>query len=478
MSNSSLYIAKSSSKKTYKGVAFKCAYIINFYSSAMNNTKFSRNVMWRICLISISLTLLSACTTLNKQYHTQYDTCRTATPQTECQFSTVVDFHDATDSDTNYSLGFIEFDDQGQLHDRKQLSYLISDLYNRAANNNLIIVLFTHGWQHSAQHNDRYVINFHKILRKLSQQESQAARLEKRETRQIAGVYLGWRGRSLDIPGINATTFWERKNTAHTVGHGGVAEVLSRLEEIRNLKTTINTTKPITQTRLVILGHSFGGAIIYTALSQILLDRFVQTKGPVGIASDVRGFGDLVVLFNPAFEATRFLNHRLMSNERGHYFDSQLPVLAVMTSESDWATKYAFKAGRAVSTLFNTYKDIRYINHATNKEDIISEGEANRTAIGHFKPIETHFLEYKPDEKKESNMVTYQRVKAGWKADAPNTSIEFNYSILHHKNNSTGHNPYLIIQVDKRIIPNHSDIFSKAVGDFIRNFILLSVQDD
>lgn len=167
-----------------------------------------------------------------------------------------------------------------------------------------------------------------------------------------------------------------------------------------------------------------------------------------------------------------------MSNERGHYFDSQLPVLAVLTSESDWATKYAFWAGRTVSTLFNTYKDIKYVNKATNKEEILSEGSANRTAIGHFKPIETHFLEYKPDAKIEDDMVTYQRVQAEWNTDAPNTSIEFNHSILHHNNKSVGHNPYLIIKVDKRIIPNHSDIFSNEVGDFIRNFILLSVQDD
>ncbi len=420
---------------------------------------------------------MSACT-LNKQYHTQYETCHTAAPHIECKASTVVDFQDTADPDANYSLGFIEFDDQGQLHDRKQLSYLIDDLYSRADNNSLLIVVFVHGWQHNAQHNDRFVHNFHETLRMLSQEESQAARLEMRETRKIAGVYLGWRGRSLDIPGINATTFWERKNTAHTVGRGSVAEVLSRLEEIRNLKISMDQTNPITQTRLVIIGHSFGGAIVFTALSQILMERFVQTKGPVGVASDVRGFGDLVVLLNPAFEATQFLNHRLMSNERGHYFDSQYPVLAVLTSESDWATKYAFWAGRAVSTLFNTYKDIKYVNKATSTEEIISEGSANRTAIGHFKPIETHFLEYKPDAKAEDDMVTYQRVKKEWSEDAPGNTVEFNYSILHHQNNSVSHNPYLIIQADKRIIPNHSDIFSNEVGDFIRNFILLSVQDD
>lgn len=136
-------------------------------------------------MVSIGLILLSSCT-LNKQYHTQYETCLTATPQAECKSSTVVDFQDAADPDTNYSLGFVEFDDQGQLHDRKQLSYFIDDLYNRANDDSLLIVLFVHGWLHNAKHNDRYVINFHETLRMLSQEESQAARMEMRETRQLS----------------------------------------------------------------------------------------------------------------------------------------------------------------------------------------------------------------------------------------------------------------------------------------------------
>jgi len=42
---------------------------------------------------------------------------------------------------------------------------------------------------------------------------------------------------------------------------------------------------------------------------------------------------------NPAFEAELFSSLSDMSLERATYFESQLPVLAVLTSETDDATK-------------------------------------------------------------------------------------------------------------------------------------------
>ena len=40
-----------------------------------------------------------------------------------------------------------------------------------------------------------------------------------------------------------------------------------------------------------------------------------------------------------------------MSTARGTYFASQLPVMAILTSEAEYATRYAFPAGRFFSTL-------------------------------------------------------------------------------------------------------------------------------
>lgn len=115
--------------------------------------------------------------------------------------------------------------------------------------------------------------------------------------RKVVGIYVGWRGESIAIPGVNNITFWDRKNTAHEVGYLGMAELLLRLEEIRNIK---NTQEPPIKSRLVVIGHSFGGAAVYSATAQILADRFINSTKDKNYVGDAAGFGDLVVLLNPA----------------------------------------------------------------------------------------------------------------------------------------------------------------------------------
>jgi len=46
---------------------------------------------------------------------------------------------------------------------------------------------------------------------------------------------------------------------------------------------------------LVVIGHSFGGAIVYSALAQILESRFIQPQLDPLSTGDVQGFGNLVV---------------------------------------------------------------------------------------------------------------------------------------------------------------------------------------
>lgn len=420
---------------------------------------------------------VTGCAT-NRQYRTeQIQPCRLAKSDNQCATSSIQRYTDPDNPDTRYTLGFVEFDDQGQLHDRAQLRFLLDTLNADAAQHNLLMVVFVHGWKHNAAPGDGNIASFRKSLENLSELESIASQHEKRQKREVVGIFLGWRGLSLKVFGINNLTFWERKNTAHIVGQGAVAEVLARLEEIRNVKTVIDETSPPSQTRLVIIGHSFGGAVVYSALSQILMERFVQTKGPVGQTSDARGFGDLVVLINPAFEALRFMNLSDMANERGHYFPNQLPVMAVLTSEADWATKYAFWGGRLFSTLFQNDRDVTRINQASREQQEIDQSTATRTAIGHYAPIQTHYLQF-ADTKPQSNALkSYKTVQEGWDSDEPGGEIRFPGSVLKHLDHSVARNPYLLIKVDKHIIPNHSDIFDERVSAFLKHLILISTQD-
>ena len=106
------------------------------------------------------------------------------------------------------------------------------------------------------------------------------------------------------------------------------------------------------KSRLVLIGHSFGGAALYSATSQILADRFVDSRSGKNSVDTAKGFGDLVVLLNPAFEAMSYAPLYDMAQARCSYFDNQQPKLVVLTSESDDATKYLFPLGRMFSTFF------------------------------------------------------------------------------------------------------------------------------
>ncbi|GGO75474.1 hypothetical protein GCM10011348_00350 [Marinobacterium nitratireducens] len=381
-----------------------------------------------------------------------------------------------------YSLSFIEFDDQGSLWDRTQMSAALDTLAEDATRGELLLVVFVHGWKHSAAPGDPNIETFRQVLQRISANETYMAGLTGQPLRKVAGVYLGWRGGSVPLPWLENLTFWNRKKTAEKVGHGDVTEVLSRLEKLKRDRGSIDGDYGAV--RLVVVGHSFGGLVVQTALSQILANRFVVTTGPDGVQGDVENFGDLVVQINPAFEAQLYASLRDMSSERGTYFESQLPVLAILTSEADNATRYAFPAGRRVSTLFEKTRQVERWNGATQDYDSIDEGDANVTAVGHFRPYRTHRLypaqkggdvsAMSPGESLDAAMVAAR----GWHNDAPGRRIPFGSLMLEREAGTAARNPYLVVYVDRAIIPGHNEIDDPRVLEFVTQLIMISTVPD
>jgi hypothetical protein len=426
---------------------------------------------------------LAACAPF-QQYRTVYpEVCVSPTPAPPPECATHALQQLPTAHGNRYLLGFIEFDDQGQLWDRKQMADVLGKLEREAGTKELLMVVFVHGWKHSAAPGDENIETFRKALAQLSDSEARIAGLTGIAPREIAGIYLGWRGGSVTVPLLKELTFWDRKNTAQKVGHGSVTEVLSRLELVRDTKHSMEPGSR--RTRLVIVGHSFGGAVVHTALGQILANRFVQTVGPAGFQSDVRGFADLVVLINPAIEATQFSSLSDMATERGTYFAAQLPVVLELTSEADYATRYAFPLGRWFSTWFEkTRPDVKRRNAVTRREETIDESDANVAAIGHFEPYRTHRL-YPLSEREraqlkalstEESVRLFAQTSADWAHDAPGSKIPFGDVMLERTVSSAGRNPYLFTYVDKRLIADHNDIDDPRVIEFIKQLILISTQ--
>ncbi|MDP6183530.1 MAG: hypothetical protein QF609_06915, partial [Gammaproteobacteria bacterium] len=207
-------------------------------------------------------------------------------------------------------------------------------------------------------------------------------------------------------------TFWDRKETAQKVGRGSVTEVLERLELVKLNKNAalanelqrkqfskcregtastqacfenaLKESRRKGRTRPIVIGHSFGGAVVYSAVSQVLKDRHFPVKSsPNNPGSSngnnehaVEGFGDLVVLINPAFEANFYSTLENMTNEKRTYSSHQRPVLAILTSEADDATGKAFPAGRWFSTIFETERTVKTKSAVNPKEQrTINQGQ-------------------------------------------------------------------------------------------------------
>ncbi len=384
---------------------------------------------------------------------------------------------------SEYLLSFVEIDDQGQLRNRRQMTALLKYLSGIAEKESVLINVFVHGWHHNADPEDENVQGFKNILEELSKAQPNSNK------RKLVGIYVGWRGESIEAPLVKYLTFWDRKNTAQDVGDLGLTELLLRLEKITHNR---NELLPPKKSRLVTIGHSFGGAVVYSATAQILLSRFIESQHDQGYETKQKtplinankdgesksndqhtdGFGDLVVLLNPAFEALRYAPAFDMAQEgcKG----AVAPRLAILTSETDYATGLAFPLGRALNTFFETHDEV-------NRNECIypmtlDEGKADRNTVGHYEPLISHRLT-PLGSRKGYQILSKGDDKIVWSEQKHGGSIQVGETLLTHLQKSNPRSPYLNIRVDKDLMNGHNDILKPEITHFIASMIHLSTTE-
>ncbi|MEA2328844.1 MAG: hypothetical protein QOE68_3803, partial [Thermoanaerobaculia bacterium] len=207
--------------------------------------------------------------------------------------------------------------------------------------------------------------------------------------------------------------------------------------------------------------------------------------------------GDLVVLVNPAFEASRYQEFADDENTPGRYADGQLPVLLTVASEGDSAVKVAFPAGRALYFALHPWR-------LRSKSDIVG--------AGHYEPHTTHDLvvsdnfenyvhpsaELRP-KTEEADEETIKRchlnIKEGDVAtckceyDVPellaatqqNASLQLTSGYVRTQTNEKislrprkprdPHSPYIVARVVPEIISQHSDIYTPRFITFLTAYI-------
>lgn len=359
-------------------------------------------------------------------------------------------------------VGYVEFDDQGYLREPASKDRLMEQI--RAINRErpVLMVVFAHGWKHNAAPDDGNVEAFGQFLGNIAKADTEACGEKSCAVRQVIGIYLGWRGLSNQLEPFKTLTFWGRKGRAHRVGTDGATEVLAELAKIKATNHAGQTPSADNANRLIVTGHSFGGALIYNSVNQLLIHdaAFANKTGKVA-----RNVANLVVLVNPAFEAARF--NALQRKASGMTFTrGQMPILAVFTSQTDTATKRAFPAGRALATVFS--------EHSSSEQR-----RQNVQAIGHYAPYQTHTL---------MRLATPATVEFGefacaWKAYNTGTRDQWDVGAVAlartpYKSESAlsstqpaPFNPYMVVAVDKGIISSHNDIWGNEFSDFLYRFV-------
>jgi hypothetical protein len=266
-------------------------------------------------------------------------------------------------------LAIVEFDDQGRCYDRRQMEALAGWI-DGVADRDVIIVVFVHGWKHDARSDDTNLASFREVLAQAVAHEAAEAGAG---ARPVLGVFVGWRGVSFyDRPDIlDNLTFWDRQGAGRRVAVGSVRELFGRFRHYRNRRKDAGGA-PL----LVIVGHSFGGMIVYSALAQSLIEAATAPARAVSPR-----FADLVLLVNPAVEAARYLPiydlvQSRMSQQMG---TDQPPVFVCATAANDWATGLAFPIGNALSLVTESCRGWQ-------------ERQAMINTIGHLKWMKTNDL--------------------------------------------------------------------------------------
>jgi hypothetical protein len=443
-----------------------------------------------VCYLSILLALGAAGCQPNAPFRDQTSTCiAPANESAESCGASSLEEHPLQDyPGHSFLLGFVEIDDQGRPYIRSQISTLFDRIQQEAQYQDLSIVIFVHGWKHNDAPSDSNVIAFRRLLQQIAEMELRRAPTYW-PTRKVVGIYVAWRGLSVDAGEIaEDLTFWTRMATAHRVAEGSVREVLARAKALRDAVDAASWPGHLDHrnTRLVTIGHSFGGLIVYAALSQYFIDRAVQSEmvpfarslmpGPMQtekqINNEITGYGDLVVVVNPAIEAMRYEPIReLMQSRRspGGFAPNQNPVFVEVTSDADWATGIAFPAGRLVNTTFESFTGD-------------SERREAMSSLGHYQPFWTHRLAG-PVAQADQNLVpppidvdqecvdfdrfnAQERVngylKPGWQRRYRTGAVLTDASTF------DPNDPFWIVITDKSMIEGHSDIEEPIFVDFVR----------
>jgi hypothetical protein len=351
------------------------------------------------------------------------------TNQAECALSPLrADPSSATGRGKPATVKVIQYTDDGLYTDRCDLTDALIELQQPKPQ---MVVLYVHGWKHNGEKDDADLIEFTRLINTLASDDAARG-----NDRRVVGIYVAWNAKRTNAPVLKEFTFWGRKRAADRLSQS--AAITRLLGAIDSISEKRDNPKDST----IYVGHSFGARILYSATAQLLVHRLQlahpgERGRPFG---PVRGTGDLVVLVNPAFEASLYSIFATQQNRwQEPFLPSQLPVLLAISAENDGATKTAFPLGQLAGLEFS---------------------RSRRTTLGNYEPYITHQL---------------GPCEADISTACSGTSLE-NFCadgvcLTRTMDKSLPHNPFIVAKANSTIVDGHGGIWKPQFVQWLASFI-------
>lgn len=365
--------------------------------------------------------------------------------------------------DKGYKIAFIEFKDDGDPYDPKQTieaenlirtERKVTDDKWAASS---VLLIYVHGWKNNANQAPAGKL---KDVEKFGNALEEVARLleplpDGRPT-PLVGVYIGWHGKSLELPtALNWVSFWPRGIAAKNVGGAKLTSTLNKLVQAGNAGRATPGIHP----KVVIVGHSFGSRVLEQAEKRDSIQKgeckqFHAKGGPITPPVDLVLFVNAATGSKVTRDITEeckakegtdpnhiFVRHpeyekEFCKNNEGPSADSPLcrpyPMFVAISSRSDYATK------------------------------LLLPFAAFRLSAAHTGPLNTHkVVELKPDEEiPEDNVFTF---------GSQYHNGNHRYAVRPKDKDRIG--PFWIMTVDKNVIASHGDIWNLDFRNLLLNLM-------
>lgn len=368
-----------------------------------------------------------------------------------------------------YSLAFVELDDDGHFAEDAQVRQVMADLQGKAARADTTVLLYVHGWNHDARESDDNVACFEELVKAAAIMQSTYKSADGRTPRAVYGIYVGWPGAVFESDALNkALTYFGRQSAADRVGErGALLELFARIAQLRHDPKS-------SRTKFVIVAHSLGGRLTYRAL------RPVMQKAVYDLRVDGSPFlADVAVMVNPALSAEDHLVlARLLDAQGGRAgAERTQPRFVIATSTGDEVLRGPYRwSQRAASFLRGDYwrqNDLRvvpvgfYEGYVTHSLDLVGEYR-NAAGVGGCPTVRHDELEIVKGSRRAQHPVELQNYRTIRHYDDKRGEV-YRTELVEAPGRRAA--PIWVVKVSERIIPNHNDIFTSPFVEFIARVV-------